>query len=143
MPRAKTPAAGTGVATVKFGLILAFFRTQPMEIAQFARELVNDAVKEREAKGKAVIAGRAKGADSQEAVDAATRSALAPGASAEAPARKKPGPPKGFGKKVKDGAAAGAGETAGAGQTTAAGEAVTEHTGTALPPQEGVLDLDK
>lgn len=146
MPR-KTVTA----SNIKFQTILNFFRTSSLEIADFAIDLCNEAVKERHAKGKAVLAGRAGKGGATEAVDAATRSAVgAPLADGAVPVkeRKKPGPPKGTGKgKRKKGVVATGGEAVGdaaAAAPDAAGGYVPEVTSAdALPPQDGVLDLDK
>lgn len=132
MPR-KTVTA----SNIKFATILTYFRTASLEIADFALDLVNEAVKERHAKGKAVLAGRA--GKTTEAVDKATQSAIGDGTVA-APARKKPGPPKGTGagKRKKANVATG-GENAAPGSAAPAEVTAAD----ALPPQDGVLDLDK
>lgn len=149
------PRKAVTASNIKFQTILNFFRTSSLEIADFAIDLCNEAVKERHAKGKAVLAGRAGKGGATEAVDAATRSAvgapLADGTAAPVKERKKPGPPKGTGKgKRKKGAVATGGEGVGdaaapdAGGDSPTGGYVPEVTSAdALPPQEGVLDLDK
>lgn len=158
MPRKKTGAVTGTTSSIKFAAILAFFRTQPMEIVKFSQELVNDAVREREAKGKAVLAGRAKGgpASATETVNAATGSALAnAGTAASGPVgvvkeKRKPGPQKGYKKGQKAGAggtsAAGGGQDQPASPTTDSANDASDGgevtSAEQLPPQEGVLDLD-
>lgn len=147
MPRKTVTTASAPSATgVKFGMILEFFKTAPLEIANFAAEMVQHTVKDRQPKLK--VATPAAGKTATEAVDAATRSAVgAPAAEGgvQPAKKKKPGPPKGY-KKGAAGGAVPATQAADAAQpatpATPVAEHVGENTGTALPPQEGVLDLD-
>lgn len=151
MPRKKVTASVTGSGSQAGSMkmassILGFFRTADLAVALFAAELVNETIKERQNKGKAVIAGRAKVSDSPAAVDAATKSAVgANGPEAVPAARKKPGPPKGTGKGKRKGAASDAPATTTAGDSTSGAGQTGEVTGDALPPQEtpaeGSLDL--
>lgn len=142
MPRKKTTTATpTGGSLVAATAILNFFRTAELSVALFAAGLVADTIKERQNKGKAVIAGRAKGPSATDAVNAATASAIGTGtAAATGPtgvARKKPGPAKGTKRKKTGTEPVSQAADAGAVQTPA--DEVTDAG--ALPPQEGSLDL--